>query len=125
MKRWRSLLPGKPGTLVLALMLAGLIGLVDAVTTYDFALSAFYLIPICWACWMAGRRAGLFLAVVCGIIWGAADFEQQHPYRYTALFYWNALMLLALFVAVVYSLSAFQDAHRKLLAARALLREQQ
>ena len=105
-------------------MLAGLIGVVDGLTMYDFALSAFYLIPICWACWAAGRKAGLFLAVVCGVIWLIADFAQQHPYKYSVLPYWNAVMLLALFLAVVYSLSAFQEAHRNLLEARSRLENQ-
>ena len=65
MKRWRALFLSKPGTLVLAVVLAGVIGHVEYTTGYDFHLTALFLVPICWAAWVVGRRAGLLLAVVC------------------------------------------------------------
>ena len=124
MKRGRQLLLSKPGALVLAFILAGLIGLLDALTTYEFAVSAVYLIPICWACWRAGRRAGMLLAALCAVIWFIADYVDGHVYKQPVVPYWNAVMLLALFLAVVYSLSAFQEAHRNLLAAQSRLENQ-
>jgi len=124
MKRWRTLLLAKPGGLILAYVLAVLVGLLDAVTTYEFAVSAFYLIPICWACWVAGRRAGMLMAVLCAVIWYIADYVDGHVYTHPLVAYWNGLMLLGLFLATVYSLSAFRDAHRNLLEARSRLENQ-
>jgi signal transduction histidine kinase len=124
MKRWRALLPAKRGTLVLSLALAGGIGFVEYATGYDFHLTALFLVPICWAVWAAGRRAGLLLAVVCTVIWLVADLMTGHPYKHPVIPYWNALMLLAFFVVIVYAFSGFQDEHRKLLAARSLLEHQ-
>jgi signal transduction histidine kinase len=103
------------------LVLAALVGVVDYATGYDFAVTAFYLIPICWACWAAGRAAGLFLATACTVSLGVADFMSGHAHEHPATAYWNALMLLALFVVTVYSLAASLGAYRSLLEARSLL----
>ena len=100
--------------ILLSLALAGLIGLVDYRTGRDVAMSAFYLIPICWASWAAGRREGLLLAVVCTILWFVADLKTGYRYSHPLIPYWNALMLLVLFLVVVLLLSAFQTAHHHL-----------
>ncbi len=113
----KSPLP-KLGSVVLAVALAGLIGFLEYATGYNFHLTAFFLVPICWAGWVEGRRAGLFLAVVGTVIELFADLTTGHPYKNPVIPYWNALMLLAFFVVIVYSLSAFQEAHGKLLLAQ-------
>ena len=53
----------KPWTLFLAFVLAVLVGWLDYVTGYDLHVTGFYLTPICWVSWAAGRKAGLWLAV--------------------------------------------------------------
>ena len=108
----------------IALVLAALVGTVDYATGRDLAVSAFYLIPICWACWTAGRRPGLWLAGLCTLVWLFSDLSSGYQYPYSAIPYWNALMLLGLFIAVVYSLSAFQSAHGRLQEAQSLLENQ-
>ena len=102
MNRWRALLPAKLGTVFLALALAGVVGYVEYATGYDFHLTALFLVPICWAAWVVGRRAGLLLAVVCTVIWLVADLATGHPYKHPVIPYWNALMLLAFFVVIGY-----------------------
>jgi len=109
----RMLLPG-PWVILLALALAALIGLLDYRAGRDVAMSAFYLIPICWASWAAGRRAGLLLAIVCTVFWFVADLKTGYLYSHPLIPYWNALMLLVFFLVVVILLSAFQDAHHHL-----------
>jgi signal transduction histidine kinase len=103
--------PPKPVVMALALALTFVLGILDFVTGRDFALSAFYLIPICWAGWMAGRRAGILLAAVSTAAWFMADMRSGFVYRHPLTPYWNALMLLVLFLVVVWLLSAFQTAH--------------
>ena len=102
----------KPWTVFLALILAALVGLLDYATGYDFHVTAFYLVPICWATWAAGRTAGLFLATACTAFFGAANLLAGHTYAHPMLAYWNALMLLAMFVVTVLTLTAFQEAYR-------------
>ncbi|HUD46991.1 MAG TPA: ATP-binding protein [Candidatus Baltobacteraceae bacterium] len=101
----------KPLVMGLALALTLLIGSLDFITGRDFALSAFYLLPICWVCWVAGRRAGIFAALASTAIWFISDLVSGFVYRHRLTPYWNALMLFVLFVVVVCLLSAFQTAH--------------
>ena len=92
-------------------MLMFLIGSWDYVTGRDFAVSPYYLLPICWAAWVAGRRAGIWLAVASTVTWFVSDMMTGYVYQHRLTPYWNALMFLILFLFVVYLISAFQAAH--------------
>jgi signal transduction histidine kinase len=105
------------------LVLAGLVGVLDYATGDDLHVTAFYLVPICWAGWAAGRKAGVFLAMVCAVSFAVANSASAHTYAHPIILYWNALMLLALFVVAVYSVTATLTAYRSLAEAQALLRE--
>jgi cell division protein FtsW (lipid II flippase) len=43
-----------------------LIGWIDYRTT-DFAMTVFYFAPVVLASWRAGRKAGWFIALLCGV----------------------------------------------------------
>ncbi len=101
----------KPVAVVLALALMVLIGCADYVTGHDLALSAVYLAPICWAAWAAGRGAGIMLAIAGAVTGLVADLMSGYIYQYPVIPYWNAVMLLVLFLAVVCFLTASQTAH--------------
>jgi signal transduction histidine kinase len=97
--RWRPL------AITLAIAVAVALGVADYTTGSEIMISAFYLGPICWATWNAGRNAGLFLAVVCAAIWLAAELAVPGDLRHLAIPIWNAFMLLTLYAVVVFLLS--------------------
>lgn len=97
--------------IILVCVLTLLIGVLDYLTGRDFALSAVYLIPICWAGWAVGRQAGLFVAAFSTVAWLLGDRASGFVYEHPLTPYWNSLMLLVLYLVVVYLLSAFQAAH--------------
>jgi signal transduction histidine kinase len=101
----------KPMVVTVAWVVMLITSSLDYLTGRDFALSAFYLVPICWACWLAGRRVGIVLAIGGAIAWLAGDLMSGFAYRHYVTPYWNAVMLLVFFLVVVYLLSAFQQAH--------------
>ena len=107
----RLLSPPKPVVVVLAWVLMLLIGSWDYVTGRDFAVSPYYLLPICWAAWAAGRRAGIWLAAASAVTWFVSDMMTGYVYQHRETPYWNALMFLILFLFVVHLISAFQTAH--------------
>lgn len=107
----KSPVPRKLLVLVLALALVLVLGVVDYVTGREIAITSFYLVPICWASWVAGRQAGLALALAATCARLTADVMAEYNYSHPAIPYWNALMLLVLFALVVYLLTAFHDAH--------------
>jgi len=98
----------------LALALLALIGSVEYITGRDFAVSAVYLVPICWACWAAGRAIGIMVAIAGAVTWFIADLKSGFVYPRPWIPYWNALMLFVLFLTVVFLLSAFQTARCRL-----------
>ncbi len=104
-----------------AWLLAVAVGALDLVTGYDFHLTAFYLVPICWVCWVRGRSAGLVLAVVSSFFVVLSDRLAGHNYEHSWFPFWNGLMLLAVFGVAVEVLAAFMVAHQSNLEARALL----
>jgi signal transduction histidine kinase len=112
MQRWLS--QSKLVVVLLALLLSALLGEADYVAGHEVSISAFYLIPIGWACWAVGRRAGFMVAAATTVMWFIADLLTAYEYGHRAIPFWNALMLLTLFVVVVYLLSAFQTAQRHL-----------
>jgi signal transduction histidine kinase len=104
----------KPLAVGLALALMTLIGFADYVTGRDFSLSAFYLMPICWVAWVAGRRLGIMVAVFGAINWLTADLLSGFIYPYKWMPCWNAAMLLVLFLVLVQFLTSFRTAHSSL-----------
>jgi signal transduction histidine kinase len=104
----------KPAVVVLALALLGLIGFVDYITGRDIAVSAFYLLPICWAAWTAGRRVGILMAVAGAVTYFIADSMSGFTYPHLWFAYWNVLILFVFFLVVTYLLTAFQSAHHVL-----------
>jgi signal transduction histidine kinase len=116
MKRLTQCLLSLPRPVVVALALAQLamIGIVEYMTGRDFALSAVYLVPICWASWSLGRSIGIMVAIAGAVTRFIADLKSGFVYPHPWIPYWNALMLFVLFLTVVYLLSAFQTAHYRL-----------
>lgn len=96
--------------IVLALTLLWSVGFVDYATGKDFAMSAFYLVPICWAAWVNGRLVGFLMATNGAATWFIADWLSGSIYLNPLVGYWNTLMLFMFFLVVVYLLTAFQAA---------------
>jgi signal transduction histidine kinase len=96
---------------VAATMLAIALGAVDYFTGRDWAISAFYLLPICLAGWLAGRWTGFAVGGLCAAAWFLADMFSGAAYRHPLIPIWNALMLLALFIVVVWLLTEFRRSH--------------
>jgi len=100
--------------IIIALFAASVVGFVDYLTGRDAVISAFYLAPICWVTWVIGRPVGVVLSLVSVAFWLLGDLNLGYSYTHPALPYWNAVMLLVLFLPTVYLLSAFQRAHMHL-----------
>jgi diguanylate cyclase (GGDEF)-like protein len=82
-----------------------LLGLIDFATGYEINLSLFYLVPIALVSWYAGGQYGLFAAVASSIAWFIADYASGLAYSHPAIYIWNALLRLVLFVIVSWLIS--------------------
>ena len=85
---------------LLGLIGAVFIGQLDYITGPMGALMAFYLIPICFVAWFAGRWPGILIAAVSSAIWYAAKFMDPGSIsNYWGLF-WNSAQRLSLFTTL-------------------------
>src|SRR6516164_7169778 len=65
-----------------------LIGWIDYIT--DFNVTVFYFVPVVLATWRAGRKAGWFIAALCGATVLIADLMVPRADRVIAFSYGNA-----------------------------------
>jgi signal transduction histidine kinase len=77
------------------------VGTVDYATGPALSFSVFYLGPVSFAAWFAGKRSGLVIAVASGLAWMVADVTGSHPPPPTWVAAWNAFARLCTFAFAV------------------------
>jgi len=92
---------------------------VDYKTT-DFAITVFYFMPVILATWRAGRKAGWFIAALCGATVLTADLMVPRSGRVIALSYINAGILVLASAALAELVISTRHAHERLKALLAL-----
>ncbi len=110
---WLAQLP-KTVIVMTAGVLLLVLGLIDYRAGHDVAISAFYLLPICWTTWYVGRTCGVTFACLAVLVWLICDWLNAIDHNHPFVLEWNAIMLLILFLSVVYLLAAFQSAKEHL-----------
>jgi two-component sensor histidine kinase len=95
-----------------------LIGWVDYVT--DFNVTVFYFVPVVLATWRAGRKAGWFIAALCGATVLLADLMVPRSGRVIPLSYVNAGILVLASGALAELVISSHRAHERLKALLAL-----
>src|SRR4029434_5589610 len=95
-----------------------LIGWIDYVA--DFNVTVFYFVPVVLATWRAGRKAGWFIAVLCGATLLIAALMVPRSGRVIALLYINAGILVLASAALAELVISSRRAHERLKALLAL-----
>ncbi|EDY16601.1 integral membrane sensor signal transduction histidine kinase [Chthoniobacter flavus Ellin428] len=92
-------------TAAIAMVTVAIIGWIDYLTG-EYSLAVFYLGPICFAAWRAGRSVGHFIALFSVAAWVLSDFGMGRVYGHPLMPYWNAAILAAIYGIVVHLLCA-------------------
>ena len=92
MHTWNKTLVTSSGVLLVAIL-----GLADFATGYEIAFSIFYLAPVSFVTWFAGRRAGLTIALLSAIVWLVADVASGHPFPHVLVPFWNTTVRFGFF----------------------------
>ena len=95
--------------LSLALALAALVAALDFATGFEVRLAVLYLIPISLATWAGGWRAGMPFVALSGLFW-LLSFGSSHPYSGDFFFYWEGVVMIAVYIAFVLLLARLRDA---------------
>ncbi|HEX3989028.1 MAG TPA: ATP-binding protein, partial [Verrucomicrobiae bacterium] len=82
---------------LMGLVLVIYIGELDYVTGPMVALMVFYLIPVCFVSWFAGRWPGILIAFVSSLIWYAAKYLDPGSIDKHWLLLWNTVQRFSLF----------------------------
>ena len=88
---------------LIALLLAGAVGTLDAVTGKDLSFSIFYLLPIALVAWRLGTVPGAAWAAVAAAIWLLVGLGQGSTIP-LVVEYWNAAVRLGFFLIVAAAL---------------------
>jgi two-component sensor histidine kinase len=107
-----------PAAVIGSALLMLLIGWIDYVT--DFNVTVFYFVPVVLATWRAGRKAGWFIAVLCGATVLIADLMVPRSGRVIVLSYINAGILVLASAALAELVISSRRAHERLEALLAL-----
>jgi diguanylate cyclase (GGDEF)-like protein len=94
-------LAGHPApTLLLAVLLIGVLGVIDASVGPDVAFSVFYLLPVAGVAWTIQRWAAVLIAMLSAAAWLAADLAAGQEYSHVAIPVWNSFSRFAVFLVV-------------------------
>jgi signal transduction histidine kinase len=96
------------------LILIILLGVLDYVTGPQFSFSIFYLLPISFVTWLADWLSGIIVALFSAITWLIADLTTQTAYSHPLIPYWNAMVRLLVFLAIVFLESSLKNLNQGL-----------
>ncbi|MDY7032849.1 MAG: diguanylate cyclase [Thermodesulfobacteriota bacterium] len=91
--------------LVSGLILTVCIGIVRYLTGPEYALSLFYLLPICTVTWFLGKRAGILTSFVSATTWLVADLMILQEYSRLFIPFVNETFRLIIFLIITIALS--------------------
>jgi diguanylate cyclase (GGDEF)-like protein len=98
--------------------LIGFVGIIvtaatDYITGYELGFSIFYVLPLSFVVWFAGRTSGVLAAAISALLWLTVDIASGHVYSHPLIPIWNAFIRGSFFVLIVVLLSEIKIAHEK------------
>ncbi len=89
----------------LSLVWVFFIGFIDYITGTEISLAVFYMLPVAFAVWFVGKRAGILIAVAGTLTWLCAELLWNVHYSSPGIPYLNAVLKLSVFISIVFLLS--------------------
>ncbi len=91
-----------------AIALSCLVGYLDYVTGYEVSLVLFYALPIMFMVWFDERMSGVFISILCSLIWWWSDIASGHPYAEEWHRILDTAVRLGFFLTIVVAVSAIK-----------------
>jgi signal transduction histidine kinase len=91
--------------IIIGLIVTIILGIFDLVTGVEYSFAIFYLVPISFVAWYAGKKYGIVFSFISSIAWLNADMQMIERYSNPTAPYWNALVRLGFFLAFVILIS--------------------
>jgi signal transduction histidine kinase len=100
--------------IAIAFLIIAVIGLVDYLTGHEISFSVFYLLGVALAVWFIGNWFGAFVSVLSVAVWVAGDIASGARFSSPLIPIWNAAILLAFYLVVVWLLASLRSFHQNL-----------
>jgi diguanylate cyclase (GGDEF)-like protein len=95
---------GQLFNIVIGLVCTTLIGAINYLSPNEYVFSLFYLLPITFVTWFAGKKAGIINSLICAVIWTINNHESSH-----IALTWNMISTLGIFCTVSIMLSGIHQ----------------
>jgi len=105
----RQWFAAKPVAVGVGLALVLLLGFIDFASGTEVSFALFYFLPIFITTWLAGRLAGIFIALGAGIAWLLADMAQATVFTHPWVTYFNLVTRSGGFIVVSLLVSAMRE----------------
>jgi signal transduction histidine kinase len=86
------------------------IGLLDYITGKEISFSIFYLLPVAFTSWFAGKKSGISSAVLSVAAWLVADIAAGDTYSNPFIPIWNTVVRFGFFITMCLLLSSLKAA---------------
>jgi signal transduction histidine kinase len=116
MFRWLEKFERRSRTLlaVVALGIVAIIGFVDFITGFETSFSVFYLLAIGLAAWFVGRGFAIFISILSVAVSLGGDLARGAHFSSPLVPTWNAIILIAFYLVVVWLLTILRTLQREL-----------
>lgn len=106
----REFLQGQSKTAIVAVggVLVLLLGAIDYLTGPDFSFVVFYLFPVFFVTWFAGKNEGIAVSLMSGLAWFLADVLTMDAASHPLIPYLNLLSKLGFFLIVNVTVSSLR-----------------
>lgn len=94
---------------IIACCITIVIGVADHLVGAEVSTTIMYFIPITIAAWYGSRSLGLAISLLATFIWLITDVTSGAEYSHMAIYGWNTLMRLGIFVFITILLSRLHD----------------
>jgi diguanylate cyclase (GGDEF)-like protein len=95
----------RPLLLLLGALGVALLGVIDYYMEPRFSFLIFYLFPVGFVTWYAGRLTGVAISVLSAAAWIFSDILAMGKYAYPVIPYWNMLSTFGVFLVISLILS--------------------
>jgi signal transduction histidine kinase len=116
MFRWIKKFEHRSRTLlaVVALGIVAIIGFVDFITGFETSFSIFYLLAIWLAAWFVGQGFAIFISILSVAVSLGGDLARGAHFSSPFVPAWNAIILIAFYLVVVWLLDSLRLLNRNL-----------
>jgi diguanylate cyclase (GGDEF)-like protein len=81
---------------------------IDYLTGPDFSFVVFYLLPVFFVTWLAGKNAGIAISLMSGLAWFVADILTMSAASHPSIPYLNLVSKLGFFLIVNLTISSLR-----------------